>query len=59
MELLRENWIQLTLFEITSAIGTPLALDNETLNRTFGHYACVLVDIDHVQRLCLFSLLSM
>jgi hypothetical protein len=46
MELLREYWRQCTLFEITSAIGTPLALDNTTLNWSFGHYARVLVDID-------------
>ncbi|PNY02668.1 NADPH quinone oxidoreductase, partial [Trifolium pratense] len=51
MELPQECWRQYTLFEIASAIATPLALDKATLNRTFGHYACILVDIDLLERL--------
>jgi hypothetical protein len=39
------------LFKITSAISTPLALDNAISNRTFSHYARVLVDIDHSKHL--------
>jgi hypothetical protein len=51
MELPQEYWRQHTLFEIASAIGTPLMLDEATLNRTFGHYARVLVDMDLSQNL--------
>jgi hypothetical protein len=51
MELPQEYWRHCTLFKITSAIGTHLALDNATLNRTFGHYARVLVDIDFSKHL--------
>ncbi|MCI08167.1 defensin-like protein, partial [Trifolium medium] len=42
----QEYWRQRTLFEIASAIGTPLSLDESIKNRTFGHYARVLVDMD-------------
>ena len=35
-----------TLREIDSAIGTPLLIDSATQNRVFGHYACILVDMD-------------
>lgn len=27
-------------------VGAPVALDAATKNRTFGFYACVLVDVD-------------
>jgi len=37
--------------EIASAVGTPLVLDNATLKRLFGHYACILVDIDFSKRI--------
>ncbi|PNX83986.1 putative NBS resistance protein [Trifolium pratense] len=46
MGLPQEYWRQRTLFEIASAVGTSLALDESTKNRTFGHYARVLVDMD-------------
>jgi hypothetical protein len=46
MELPQEYWRRRTLFEIASAVGTPLAFDAATENRTFGHYARVLVDMD-------------
>ncbi|MCH81020.1 NBS resistance protein, partial [Trifolium medium] len=36
---------QHTLFEIASVIGTPLTLDEPTKNRTFGHYARILVEV--------------
>jgi len=35
-----------TLFEIARATGTPLDIDSSTRNRTFGHYARILVDMD-------------
>jgi hypothetical protein len=46
MELPQEYWRQRTLFEIASAIGTPLSLDEATKARAFGHYARILVDMD-------------
>jgi hypothetical protein len=51
LELPQEYWRQRTLFEIASAIGTPLTLDESTKNRAFGHYARVLVDIDLSRRI--------
>jgi hypothetical protein len=44
VELPQEYWMERTLREITSAIGTPLRIDSATQNRVFGHYARVLVD---------------
>jgi len=35
-----------TLFEIVEAMGTPLTIDVATQNKTFGHFARVLVDMD-------------
>ncbi|XP_045796104.1 uncharacterized protein LOC123890519 [Trifolium pratense] len=46
MELPQEYWRQRTLFEIASAIGTLLSLDEATKTRAFGHYARILVDMD-------------
>jgi hypothetical protein len=34
------------LFEIASAIGTPLSLDEATKTCVFNHYARILVDMD-------------
>ena len=34
------------MFEIAGALGTPLALDEATNKRTFGHYARVLIEVD-------------
>jgi len=39
------------LFEITNGVGTPIALDNVTKNRTFGYYARILVDLDLSKRI--------
>ncbi|MCH91231.1 NBS resistance protein, partial [Trifolium medium] len=50
MELPQEYWRHRTLFEIASAIGTPLSLDESTKNRVFGHYALILVDMDLSRR---------
>jgi len=44
-------WLDITLFEITGAISTPLIIDASTHNRMFGHYTHVLVDIDISHRL--------
>ena len=46
MELPQEYWREIILKEITSAVGTPIDIDSPTRNRTFGHYARILVDID-------------
>ena len=51
MELPQEYWLECTLLEIAGAIGTPLLIDSTTQKRIFGHYACVLVDIDFSRRL--------
>lgn len=45
-ELPQEYWMDRTLREIASAVGTPLLIDSATQNRVFGHYARVLVDMD-------------
>ncbi|CAJ2668917.1 unnamed protein product [Trifolium pratense] len=49
-ELPQEYWRPITLFEIAGGVGTPLMLDEATKNRSFGHYARVLVDIDLSKR---------
>jgi hypothetical protein len=41
-----EYWQTRILFEIAAAIGTPISIDDNTRNHTFGHYARVLVDIN-------------
>ncbi|RHN78996.1 putative transcription factor interactor and regulator CCHC(Zn) family [Medicago truncatula] len=41
-----EYWQPITLFEIAGAIGTPILIDESTRNHSFGHYACILVDIN-------------
>jgi len=46
MHLLQEYWRKTTLLEIASGIGTPLAIDEATQSRVFGHYAHILVDVD-------------
>ena len=46
MELPQEYWRERTLKEIASAVGTPIDIDGPTRNRTYGHYARILVDID-------------
>ncbi|XP_045802224.1 uncharacterized protein LOC123895782 [Trifolium pratense] len=44
--LAREYWRPYILFEIVGAVGTPLALDEATKKRTFGHFARILIDVD-------------
>lgn len=41
-----EYWQDKILFEIAGAIGTPIVIDENTRNNSFGHYARVLVDIN-------------
>jgi hypothetical protein len=40
-----EFWQPGILFEIARAIGTPISIDENTKNHSFGHYARVLVDV--------------
>lgn len=42
----QEYWRYKLLFEIASAIGTPVSLDESTRMRVYGYYARVLVDLD-------------
>jgi len=42
----RKSIEERTLKEIASAVGTPIDIDGPTRNRTFSHYARILVDID-------------
>jgi len=51
VELPQEYWHERTLKEIASAIGTPIDIDGPTRNRTFRHYARILVDIDLSKRI--------
>jgi len=41
----QEYWMERTLYDIVG-VGTPLLIDNVTRNRLYGHYACILVDLD-------------
>jgi len=50
VELPQEYWRERTLKEIASAVGTPIDIDGPTRNRTFGHYARILVVIDLSKR---------
>jgi hypothetical protein len=44
--LTHEYWRSTTLFEIAGALDTSLTFDKATKNRTFGHFARVLVEVD-------------
>jgi len=50
VELRQEYWRERTLKEIASAVGTPIDIDGPTRNRTFCHYARILVDIDLLKK---------
>ncbi|XP_019460141.1 PREDICTED: uncharacterized protein LOC109359901 [Lupinus angustifolius] len=41
----QEYWSPRIIFSIAGGIGTPISLDEATNNRTFGHFARVLVDV--------------
>lgn len=51
MALPQEYWMDMTLREISSVIGTPVLIDNATSKRLFGHYARILVDMDFNRKL--------
>jgi len=51
MALPQEYWMDRTLREIASAVGTPLLVDNVTSKKLFGHYAHILVDMDFSRKL--------
>lgn len=51
MNLPQEYWEKQTLFEIASGLGTPLSIDDTTLNRRLGIFARVLIDIDLCENL--------
>ena len=38
MKLQQEYWLDRTLYEIASAVGTPFIIDTTTHNRTFRQY---------------------
>lgn len=42
----QEYWRVKILFAIAGSIGTPVALDEATSKKTFGHFARFLVDLD-------------
>ncbi|AES62086.1 DUF4283 domain protein [Medicago truncatula] len=46
MNLPHEYWGKQTIFEIASGLGSPLTIDDATVNRRFGLFARVLVDVD-------------
>ncbi|KEH26469.1 DUF4283 domain protein [Medicago truncatula] len=46
LELPQEYWMDRTLREISSVVGTPLLIDSVTIKRIYGHYARILVDMD-------------
>lgn len=41
-----EFWEAMTLFEIANGVGIPVKIDLNTLDRKFGLFARVLVDVD-------------
>ncbi|KEH40655.1 DUF4283 domain protein [Medicago truncatula] len=45
LELPEEYWMDRTLQDIASDVGTPLLIDNVTSKRIYGHYARILVDM--------------
>lgn len=46
LDLLLEYWWPSILFAIARGVGMPLLIDRRTLNKEYGLYARVLVDID-------------
>jgi len=51
MELPQKYWMNRTLREIASVVGTPLLIDNATTKRIIGHYARILVDMDFSRKI--------
>ncbi|XP_029129942.1 uncharacterized protein LOC114916720 [Cajanus cajan] len=46
LELPQEYWSPRIILAIASAVGTPISLDKATLDRKYGHFARVLIEID-------------
>jgi len=46
LELPLEYWMEKTLREFASAVGTSLVIDNAMSKRLLGHYARILLDMD-------------
>ncbi|XP_019447354.1 PREDICTED: uncharacterized protein LOC109350586 [Lupinus angustifolius] len=42
----QEYWSAIIIFSIAGGIGTPISLDETTTNRSFGHFAKVLVELN-------------
>jgi len=53
LELPQEYWMDRTLREIASALGTPLLIDSATSKCIYGHYARILVDMDFSRQIFL------
>ena len=51
LELPQKYWMEQTLHEISSVVGTPLLIDNATSKRLFSHYTPILVDMDFSHKL--------
>jgi hypothetical protein len=51
MALPHEYWMERTLQEITSVVGTPLVIDNAMSKTIHDHYARILVDMDFSKKL--------
>jgi len=51
MKLPQEYWMDRTLREIASVVGTMLVIDNASSKRLYGHYARTLVDMDCSEKL--------
>lgn len=45
-EFSQEYWDLQLLFEIVGAVGSPITLDEATKSKTFGHFSCILMDVD-------------
>jgi len=50
-QLPQEYWGKQTIFEIASGLGTPLTIDETTLNMRFGLFSRVLVDVDMSEKM--------
>nr|KYP36389.1 hypothetical protein KK1_042495 [Cajanus cajan] len=46
LELPQEYWSPRIILAIASTVGTPISLDKATLDRKYGHFARVLIEID-------------
>jgi len=58
LNLPHKYWRSTTLFEIASSIGSPLIIDENTLNIRFDHYAHLSVDLDISEMMFKFVLVE-